>query len=102
MIHDLLSNLLVFLASVLFLISVYFSFKLSKETKNERYWLLLAVGFFIFATHHWLMIPFVGGFISEDVVFFAEQITSIIGAILIAYSTYGLYSSMKIINERLK
>ena len=95
-------QMLIILASVTLLFAVYFSFKLSKETKHELYWILLSTGLFIFAVHHWLMIPSLWGNISFETIELIEHITSIVGGILIAYSTYGLYSSIKKINQKIK
>lgn len=98
--HEL--EILIILASIAFLVAVYFSFKLSKETRHEKYWLALAVGFFIFAIHHWMMIPWTFGFIPESAGHIIEQISSITGALLFAYATHGLYSSMREIKKKLK
>jgi len=94
------SNIILIIVSLVFIVAVYFSFMLSKETKHEKYWLFLALGFFIFATHHWSMM--LTEIIEERIQFFLEQATSIVGSLLIAYSTYGLYKSMKKINEKTK
>lgn len=98
--HEL--EILIIIASFIFLIAVYFSFMLSKETHHEKYWLALAIGFLVFAFHHWLEIPLSFGFISEGTESIIEQISSILGSILFAYATHGLYKSMKEINKKLK
>jgi uncharacterized membrane protein YagU involved in acid resistance len=98
--HEL--EILIFLASFIFLIAVYFSFKLSKETHHEKYWLSMAVGFLVFAIHHWMMIPLSFGLLPEAVERVIEQVSSIVGSILFAYATHGLYVSMKEINKKLK
>ena len=95
-------EILVFLASFIFLIAVYFSFMLSRETRHEKYWLALAVGFLVFAVHHWMEIPADFGFISEQKERVIEQFSSILGSVLFAYATHGLYKSMKEINQKLK
>ena len=95
-------EILIFLASIMFLIAVYFSFKLSKETHHERYWLSLAIGFLVFAVHHWMMIPLSFGFLSEGIERVIEQVSSIVGSTLFVYATHGLYSSMKEINKKIK
>lgn len=95
-------DILVFLASFVFLIAVYFSFRLSRETQHEKYWLALAVGFLVFAIHHWLEIPLGMGLLPEGTERIVEQFSSIIGSILFAYATHGLYKSMKEINKKLK
>ena len=94
-------TLILAITSLLFLIAVYFSFKLSKETKHEKYWIILAVGFFIFAIHHWAMLLLNFSLIQEGTREIIEDISSIIGAILIGYSMQGLYRSMKKIRKKL-
>jgi len=98
--HEL--EILIFLASFIFLIAVYFSFMLSRETHHEKYWLALAIGFLVFALHHWMMIPLSFGFIPEGMERIIEQISSIVGSILFAYATHGLHVSMREINKKLK
>ena len=95
-------EILIFLASLIFLIAIYYSFKLSKETHHEKYWLALALGFLVFAIHHWIEIPLSFGLLSEGVERVIEQVSSIIGSALFAYATHGLYISMKEINQRTK
>jgi len=96
------NEFLIITASAALLLAVYFSFKLSRETKHERYWLSLSLGLFIFAVHHWLMIPSLWGNLSEDTIEIVENITSILGGILIAYSTYGLYTSIKKVKQKVE
>lgn len=95
-----LLNWLSLLASIVFLVAVYYCFKLSKETKHERYWLTLALGFFIFAVHHWTTPLWAFGIVSELTKSIIEQVSSILGALLIGYSTYGLYTSIRKVKER--
>lgn len=95
-------EVLIFLASFIFLIAVYFSFMLSRETHHEKYWLALAIGFLVFAVHHWMMIPLSFGFLPESMERIIEQVSSIVGSVLFAYATHGLYVSMKEINKKLK
>jgi uncharacterized membrane protein YagU involved in acid resistance len=99
---DILLNTLTIISSIIFLIAVYYSFKLSKETKHEKYWLLLAFGFFVFAIHHWMMIPWSFDLAYEESKEMIENISSIIGALLIGYATFGLYSSMKKVRSKLE
>jgi len=96
------NEILLIIASVVLLIAVYFSFKLSRETKHEKYWFLLSLGLFIFAVHHWLMIPFHLGSVSDDIQGIINQLSSILGGILVAYSTYGLYKSMKLVKQKVE
>jgi len=97
-----ITDVLTIIASVVLLFAVYFSFKLSRETKHEGYWLSLSLGLFIFAVHHWLMIPSLWGNISDAALELVENITSILGGILIVYSTYGLYKSMKTVKQKVE
>ena len=97
-----INEILVIAASITLLCAVYFSFKLSRETRHEKYWILLSLGLLIFAVHHWLMIPSLWGDISPETIELVENITSIISGVLIAYSTYGLYTSIRKINEKTK
>ena len=75
---------------------------LSRETHHEKYWLALAIGFLVFAVHHWMMIPLSFGFLPESMERIIEQVSSIVGSVLFAYATHGLYVSMKEINKKLK
>lgn len=97
-----INEILIVVASLALLFAVYFSFMLSKETKHEKYWILLALGLFIFAVHHWLMIPSLWGNISEEMIETIDNITSILGGIIIAYSTYGLYKSMRLVKQKVE
>jgi len=95
-------QLLIYLAAFLFLLAMYFSFKLSKETQHEKYWIFLAIGFLVFALHHLSMIPLMFGIISEDLQHFLEPLSSILGTIFISYAMWGLYSSMNKVKKRLE
>jgi uncharacterized membrane protein YagU involved in acid resistance len=95
-------EILIFLASFIFLIAVYFSFKLSKATHHEKYWLAMAIGFLVFAIHHWMMIPLTFGLLPEGMERVIEQVSSIVGSSLFAYATHGLYRSIKEINKKLQ
>jgi len=97
-----MENILIIVTSMIFLIAVYFSFKLSKETNHEKYWFFLALGFFTFAIHHWTMIPGILAIMNESTREVIEKSSAIIGATFVAYATYGLYASMKKINKKLK
>ncbi len=90
------------LVSISFLAAIYFSVKLSRETKYERYWLAIALAAFLLAIHHWLALPWEFHLISESILHNLEQFTALFGASLFAYAVYGLYSSMKRIREKLE
>jgi uncharacterized membrane-anchored protein len=92
---------LILLGSLGFLVVVYYAFRLSKETKNEKYWLVLAISAIFLAIHQWTMIPWELHVITNDVRFVIQQISVIIGAVLFAYAIYGLFTSMKRIREKM-
>ncbi len=99
---SILLNVLTIISSLILLIAVYYSFKLSKETKHEKYWLFLAFGFFIFAIHHWMMIPWNFNLANGNNKELIENISSIIGALFIGYATFGLYNSMKKVRNKIE
>ncbi len=92
---------LILLGSVGFLVAVYYAFVLSRETGNERYWLILAFSAIFMAIHQWTMIPWEFHIITDDVRFVIQEISVIAGSALFAYSIYGLSSSMKKIREKM-
>lgn len=80
---------------------VYYAFGLSKETKNEKYWLISAISAIFLATHQGTMIPWEFHIITDNVRFVIQQISVIIGAVLFAYAIYGLFTSMKKIKQKM-
>ncbi len=93
---------LILIASLGFLFAVFYAFKLSKETKHEKYWVILAIAAFLLAIHQWMMIPWGFHLIGERLRLTIEQISAILGSVLLGYSMFGLYNSMKKIKEKLK
>ncbi|MBR9706678.1 hypothetical protein GOV14_06605 [Candidatus Pacearchaeota archaeon] len=93
---------LILISSIGFVFAVYYAFKLSKETKHEKYWIMLALASLILAVHLWARIPWGLHLITDKIQGFIEQITGILGAILLGYSHWGLYSSMRKVKEKLK
>ena len=102
MVHELFIQSLIFLGSIGFLIAVYYAFRLAKETKNEKYWLILAISAIFLAIHQWAMIPWSFKIITDEIRIIIQQISVIIGAILFTYSVYGLFSSMRKIRRKLE
>ncbi len=94
-------QVLILLGSLGFLVVVYYAFKLSKETKNEKYWLALVISATFLAIHQWAMIPWDLHIITDNVRFVIQQISVIIGSVLFAYAIYGLFTSMKKIREKM-
>lgn len=93
---------LILLGSLGFLVVVFFAFKLSRETKNEKYWLILAISAIFLAVHQWAMVPWELHLITTEVKFVVQEVSVIIGAILFAFAVYGLYDSMKKIRRKME
>lgn len=99
---DIMNSILSIGASLALLLAVFFSYKLSSETKHEKYWVLMSIGLFVFALHHWLMTHYQWSFISQELIELFEYWSSIVGGILVAYSSYGLYKSMRQVKKKLE
>ncbi len=93
---------LILLGSIGFLVVVYYTFRLSKETKNEKYWLILAVSAVFLAVHQWTMILWDLHIITDNINLMIQQISILIGAVLFGYAIYGLFTSMKEIKEKME
>lgn len=93
---------LVFLGSVGFLLVIYYAFRLSRETKHEKYWVVLALSALFLGIHQWVLIPWELHLITDRVRLLLEQVSAIFGAVLFAYAVYGLHSSMKSIRKRME
>lgn len=90
--------LLTVLSSIFFLAAVYFSFALSKETGGAKYWVFFLIASLAFATAHFISKEFLA--FSSEIEFVVKEVAEIVGAFSLAYATYGLYSSMKKIREK--
>jgi hypothetical protein len=93
---------LILIASLGFLIALYYAIMLSRETKHERYWLMLGISALFLAIHEWTLIPWQFHLIDEQQRLMIAQIASIIGAVTFGYAVYGLATSMRKIRERLE
>lgn len=82
------------IGSVGFLIAIYFSFKLSNETRHERYWVLFSLSALFFALHYWLMLAEIRGLLSTGALLAGQALSGLIGAALFGYASYGLYRAM--------
>lgn len=95
-------EILIFLGSFGFFVALYYAFKLSKETQNEKYWLSLAISALFLTLHEWIEIPWILHIVSDNAKAIMKHSTAFIGSILFAYAMYGLYTSMKKIKEKLE
>lgn len=80
--------------SVGFLVAIYFSVKLSNETRRERYWVMFVMSAVLFASHYWLMVLEINGLISDEVALPGQALSGLAGASLFGYASYGLYRAM--------
>lgn len=88
------------IGSMGFLAAIYFSVRLSNETRHERYWLMFALSALCFALHYWLMALEFYHIVPENVAVPGEALSGLIGAVLFGYASYGLHRAM--VNIRLK
>lgn len=87
------------LSTAFFLGAIYFSFALSKETGGDKYWFFFLVAALAFAVAHLASKDFL--VFSSETKFVVREIAEIVGAFSLAYATFGLYSSMKKIREKI-
>ncbi len=88
------------LSSIFFIAAVFFSYKLSKETKGEKYWIFFMVSAVSFGLSHLAAKGFLFGIPLESL-FVVRELGEIVGAFSLAYATFGLYSSMKKIRNKM-
>ncbi|MEM5802931.1 MAG: hypothetical protein QW818_02635 [Candidatus Aenigmatarchaeota archaeon] len=90
-------------ASIAFLIAIYFTYKLAKETKWENYWIFFLISALVMGIYHFAIeIPWELGYIPNNIYYTAREISEVIWAFSLAYAAYGIYKSMKTIKERLR
>ncbi len=97
---ELFFQILTLTGSAGFLAAVYYAFKLSGETKHERYWLVLAIAATFLAINSWAKLPWEFHIITSDVREWIEQISGMLGAVLLGYSVYGLARSIRMVREK--
>ncbi len=92
---------IVLLASIGFLIAVYYTFRLSEETKGEKYWAFFLIAALSLGVHQWIGLFFESHLLSRDAAILIGEVGAIVGALSLAYASYGLFSSMKRIREKM-
>jgi len=95
-----LELVLAVISTVFFLAAIFFSYKLSKETGGEKYWIFFVIAAIGFSVADLASIGFFLN-ISSEAFFAIREIGEIVGAFSLAYATFGLYSSMKKIREKM-
>lgn len=93
---------LVVLSSIGFVVAIYFTFKLSEETKGEKYWFYFLVAAVALGLHKWIEIPYEIALIRHDVFVAVQEVAAIVGALSFAYASRGLYQYMRRIREKVK
>ncbi len=97
-----LLSLLFWPASIAFIIAIYFTYKLAKETRWEKYWIFFLFSALAMGIYHFMVeIPWELGYISNNIYYIAREISEVIWAFGLAYASYGIYKSMKIIRKKL-
>ncbi len=86
------------LSTLFFFGAIYFSFALSKETGGDKYWVFLLIASVAFTVSHLSSKGFLP--LSLENGFVLKEAGEVVGAFSLAYATYGLWSSMKKIRER--
>lgn len=93
----LLENIITSLSTFFFIAAIIFSFKLSRETGGEKYWVFFLISAIAFGIAH--LVRQVPNFFLGNNVFLIAESSEIIGAFSLAYACYGLWTSMKKIRE---
>ena len=94
-----LEMILTIISTLFSLAAIYYSFMLSKETSGAKYWVFFLIASIAFAVAHLVSKDFLG--FSSETQFIVKEMAEIAGAFSLAYATYGLYSSMKKIREKI-
>ncbi len=93
---------LVLLASLGFLAAVYYTYRLSQETRGEKYWAFFLVAALALGLPYWLAIPHDLGLVSHPIATGLGELAAIAGALSLAYASHGLYKTMKRIRKRVE
>ncbi len=94
-----LEIILTIISTLFSLGAIYYSFMLSKETSGAKYWIFFLIASVMFGIAHLASKDFMG--FSSETQFVVKEVAEIAGAFSLAYATYGLYSSMKKIREKI-
>ena len=97
-----LTSILFAIALIGYAFAVYFTVKLTKETKRERYWYLFAVAAFALAIHQILNLLAEFGIITEQQDAPLSLVLHIISGLSMAYASYGIVKTMVTIRKKLE
>lgn len=86
----------------IFIVGIYFTYKLAKETKWEKYWIFFFISALAMGIYHYAIeVPWELGYISDQFYIVAREISEIIWVSALAYASYGIYKSMVKIRKKL-
>lgn len=97
---DVINTGLILVSSAGFLAAIYFTYKLSQETRGGKYWLAFLVSAIGLGVHEWLKIADAVITIKPEIYNLLIEIGVVIGAIALAYGAYGIQRSVKEIKQR--
>ena len=83
-----------------FLVAAYYTLKLVRETKYERYWVFFLVSAVFMGIHLLVGVPYTFGVIDEHTLKIVEDSAAVLGSLSLAYAAYGLSKTMRAIRER--
>lgn len=98
---DAVNSALIVVASAAFVATIYFTYELSEETRGGRYWvafLLAAVGL---GAHEWLKLVDAVIAVDPETWTLARETGIVIGAVALAYGSYGLRQSVRTVKQQL-
>ncbi len=95
-------TIILLVGSTGFMAAIYFSVRLSIETRNEKYWLMFALSALCFALHYWLMVFDFYEMVPMGMAVRGEAISGLLGAFLFGYASYGLHRALVNIREKTK
>jgi hypothetical protein len=87
-------------STALFVLAIFFSLMLSRETKGEKYWFFFVITAFSMAVFHFVRHPWAFAFLFPTTIDLIQEIAEIVGAASLAFACFGLYISMKKIREK--
>ncbi|MBI2676219.1 MAG: hypothetical protein HYX24_07205 [Candidatus Aenigmarchaeota archaeon] len=98
-----LLKLLFWPASIAFIVAIFFTYRLAKETKWERYWVFFLISALAMGIYHFAIeIPGELGYIPESAYYPAREVSEAVWAFGLAYASYGIYKSMRKIRKKLR
>jgi hypothetical protein len=83
-----------------FLVAVYYTLKLVRETNYEKYWVFFLLSAFFMGVHLLVGVPYLFGLIDEHALKIIEDSAAVLGSLSLAYAAYGLSKTMRAIRER--